>query len=74
MPPGRPSIYPQAVSVKLEVRITPAQRSAVQQAAEEQGVSLSSIIRELIDERAEDGRPFPGRPVQMKPWDGDDDT
>jgi hypothetical protein len=72
---GRPPLYPQAASERIEIRVTPAQRSAVQQAAEEQGVSLSSVIRELIDERVEDRRAFPGRPVRpVQPWDGDDEN
>ena len=71
MPPGRPPIYPHAASEKLALRVTPEQRSALQRAAEEQGVSVASIVRELIDEKVEDHRPF-GRPVRAVTWDDDD--
>jgi hypothetical protein len=68
--PGPPSIYESAATARLEVRITERQRSELQRAAEAQGTSVSSVIRELIDERVEDHRPFPGRRVT---WDGDDE-
>ena len=69
--PGRKPIYPHAASVRLEIRVTPGQRDAVQRAAEQQGTGISGIIRELIDERVEDRRPFPGGRVT---WDGDDEA
>jgi hypothetical protein len=52
----------------VEIRVTPAQRAAVQRAAEEQDVTISSVIRELIDERVEDRWAFPGRPIAAA-WD-----
>jgi predicted DNA-binding protein len=63
------------MSVRLELRITPEQHAAVQQAAEKRGVTVSSVVRELIDERVEDDQPFPGAVVRaVKPWGGDDDA
>lgn len=67
---GRPPIYPQAASEDVHIRLTPAQRSAVQRAAEQQGTGISGVIRELIDERVEDRRAFPGRPIAPA-WDDD---
>jgi predicted HicB family RNase H-like nuclease len=70
--PGRPPIYPHAASAKLQIRITPEQHAAVQRAAEEQGTSISGLVREMLDERIEDHRPFPGRTIRL--LDGDDDA
>jgi hypothetical protein len=61
MPSGRPSLYGTAASVRLELRVTPNQHREPQRAAEERGESVSSLVRELIDERVEDDRPFPCR-------------
>jgi len=58
---GRPPIYPQAASERIQVRVTPAQRLEIVRVASAHGVGISEVIRELIDERVEDRRPFPGR-------------
>lgn len=71
---GPPANLSEALK-RIEIRVTPEQRTAVERAAEPQGVSISSGIRELIDERVEDRRDFPGRRIIAAPeWDrGDDD-
>jgi hypothetical protein len=57
--PGRPPFYPTAATERLVVRVTPAQRLTLRRVAAAQGTGVSGIIRELIDERVEDRRPFP---------------
>ena len=47
-------MYPNATTARLEIRVTPTQRDAVQRAAEMQGTTISSVVPELIDERVED--------------------
>ena len=68
-PPGRPPIYPQAASERVVVRVTPAQRLELRRVADAQGTGLAGVIRELIDERVEDRRPFPKSP-SVKPGEG----
>jgi hypothetical protein len=67
--PGPQTDVPAAANERIEIRVTESQRSALQRAAEEQGTTISSVVRELIDERVEDHRPCPGRRVT---WDGDE--
>jgi hypothetical protein len=70
MRPGRPPLYEPAASERIEVRVTPEQRTELQRAAEERGSTISAVVRELLDERIEDHRSFPGRRIG---WDGDDE-
>lgn len=58
-PIGRPPIYGTPATEKIVVRVTPAQYGEVRRVAAATGTTTSSIVRELIDERLEDGRPFP---------------
>lgn len=58
-PGGRPTIYGTPATERVVVRLTPAQYGAVRRVAAETGVGVSGVIRELIDERVEDRRPFP---------------
>ena len=64
--PGRPPLYPQAASARVVVRVTPAVRLELRRVADAQGTGVSGLIRELIDERVEDRRPFPSRPPAVK--------
>jgi hypothetical protein len=57
---GRPPLYETAASQRIVVRVTPAQRLELRRVADQQGTGMAGVIRELIDERVEDRRPFPG--------------
>jgi len=82
-PPGRAPIYDTAVSKRVVVRLTPLQHRELQRVADETGTGVSSVVRELIDERVEDHRPFPSEhrdrrdldapPIVRLPRSDDDD-
>jgi hypothetical protein len=69
-PIGRPTLYGTPASETIRVRITPAQRLELRRVATAHGTDLSGVIRELIDERVEDGRAFPDRRRRLE----DDET
>lgn len=47
---GRPSLYGQKASERIEFVVTPEQRRELERVAAEQGKPLASVIREAVNE------------------------
>jgi len=46
---GRPALYGEPVTKRVEVLLTTSQRTGLQRVADATGTGISSVIRELID-------------------------
>jgi len=53
---ARPLRYPERVSARVEIRVTPEQRRALDQVARETRSQVSGVIREAINEYVADYR------------------
>lgn len=50
---GRPPIYGTPATARVVVRLTPDHMTELRRTAAETGASLSGVVREMLDERAE---------------------
>lgn len=64
---GRPAIHDEPATSLITMRVTPAQRLELQRVAEENGGSVSGIIRESVNEYVADYREKRHRPFRRAP-------
>ncbi len=55
--PGRPRIYGEPATERIHVRVTAPVRLELERIADLQGRRISDVVRQLIDDRVDDGDP-----------------